>query len=155
MGQIRLEKTGLQLTGFKEKEDRYGNTVMQPIYKEKRLAGATFEVHASEDIVGKEGTIWYHADELVDTITTTKEGPDLSKTTFDDRHYEANLIYSDNHTPLVETVVTAGNTFIPSEISLKKEKEVLQLVQQSPKLPAKGLCSASIMIPIFIMRAVL
>ena len=146
MGQIRLEKTGLQLIGFKEKEDRYGNTVMQPIYEEKRLAGATFEVHASEDIVGKEGTIWYHADELVDTITTTKEGPDLSKTlplgryylvevsapegfTFDDRHYEANLIYSDDHTPLVETVVTAGNTFIPSEISLKKEKEVLQLVR--------------------------
>ena len=146
MGQIRLEKTGLQLIGFKEKEDRYGNTVMQPIYEEKRLAGATFEVHASEDIVGKEGTIWFHADELVDTITTTKERPDLSKIlplgryylvevsapegfTFDDRHYEANLIYSDNHTPLVETVVTAGNTFIPSEISLKKEKEVLQLVR--------------------------
>lgn len=146
MGQIRLEKTGLQLIGFKEKEDRYGNTVMQPIYEEKWLAGATFEVHASEDIVGKEGTTWYHTDELVDTITTTRDGPDLSKAlplgryylvevsapegfTFDDRHYEANLIYSDDHTPLVETVVTAGNTFIPSEISLKKEKEVLQLVR--------------------------
>ena len=146
-GQIRLEKTGLQLTGFKEKEDRYGNTVMQPIYEEKRLAGAVFEVHAAETITGKDGTVWYEQDALVDTITTTADGPDVSKPqplgryylvevsapdgySFDDRHYEADLIYADDHTPLVETVVTAGNDYLPAEISLTKEKEVLQIVQE-------------------------
>lgn len=146
-GQIRLEKTGLQLTGIKEKEDRYGNTVMQPIYEEKRLAGAVFEVHAAETITGKDGTVWYEQDALVDTITTTADGPDVSKTlplgryylvevsapdgySFDDRHYEANLIYADDHTPLVETVVTAGNDYLSAEISLMKEKEVLQIVQE-------------------------
>ena len=145
-GQIRLEKTGLQLTGFKEKEDRYGNTVMQPIYEEKRLAGAVFEVHAAETITGKDGTVWYEQDALVDTITTTADGPDVSKTlplsryylvevsapdgySFDDRHYAADLIYVDEHTPLVETVVTAGNDYLPAEISLTKEKEVLQIIQ--------------------------
>ncbi|MBQ9262862.1 MAG: hypothetical protein IJ189_01470 [Clostridia bacterium] len=146
-GQIRLEKTGLQLTGFKEKEDRCGNTVMQPIYEEKRLAGAVFEVHASEEVKGKDGTVWYEQDALVDTITTTADSPDVSKTlsvgkyylveisapvgySFDNRQYEANLIYADDHTPLVETVVTAGNDYLPAEISLAKEKEVLQTVQE-------------------------
>lgn len=146
-GQIRLEKTGLQLTGIKEKEDRYGNTVMQPIYEEKRLAGAVFEVHAAETITGKDGTVWYEQDALVDTITTTADGPDVSKVlplgwyylvevsapdgySFDDRHYEANLTYADDHTPLVETVVTAGNDYLPAEISLIKEKEILQIVQE-------------------------
>ena len=146
-GQIRLKKTGLQLTGFKEKEDRYGNTVMQPIYEEKRLAGSVFEVRAAETITGKDGTVWYEQDALVDTITTTADGPDVSKTlplgryylvevsapdgySFDDRHYEADLIYADEHTPLVETVVTAGNDYLPAEISLTKEKEILQIVQE-------------------------
>ena len=146
-GQIRLEKIGLQLTGIKEKEDRYGNTVMQPIYEEKRLAGAVFEVYAAETITGKDGTVWYEQDALVDTITTTADGPDVSKTlplgryylvevsapdgySFDDRHYEADLIYADEHTPLVETVVTAGNDYLPAEISLTKEKEILQIVQE-------------------------
>ena len=146
-GQIRLEKTGLQLTGFKEKEDPSGNTVMQPIYEEKRLAGAVFEVHAAERITGKDGTVWYEQDALADTITTTADGPNVSKTlplgryylletfapdgySFDDRHYEADLIYADDHTPLVETVVTAGNDYLPAKISLSKEKEVLQTVRE-------------------------
>ena len=120
---------------------------MQPIYEEKRLAGAVFEVHAAETITGKDGTVWYEQDALVDTITTTADGPDVSKTlplgryylvevsapdgySFDDRHYEANLIYADDHTPLVETVVTAGNDYLSAEISLMKEKEVLQIVQE-------------------------
>lgn len=146
-GQIRLEKTGLQLTGFKEKKDRYGNTVMQPIYEEKRLAGAVFEVHAAETITGKDGTVWYEQDALVNTITTTADGPDVSALlplgryylvevsapdgySFDDRHYETDLIYVDDHTPLVKPMVTAGNDYLPAEISLTKEKEVLQIVQE-------------------------
>ncbi len=141
-GRIRLEKTGLRLTGFREAKSLYGYSFMQPVYEEKRLVGAVFEVHAAENIVGRDGTLWYEQDALVDTITTTAEGPDLSRElplgryylveisapdgyTFDDRRYEADLVYADDHTPLVETVVTASNDYLPVEISLTKEKEVL------------------------------
>lgn len=161
-GKIILEKTGLQLSGFKEKEDRFGNTIMQPVYREKQLADAIFEIHAAEDIVGKDGTLWYEQDTLVDTITTTAEGHDASTElplgkyylieisapegyTFEDTRYEANLVYADDHTPLVETTVIAGNDYIPAEISLLKEKEIIQtakdgdLVMQSViSVPGEG-----------------
>ena len=145
-GRIILEKTGLQLTGFREKEDRYGNTINQPIYEEKRLEGAVFEIHAAEDIIGKDGTEWYRQDDLVEVITTTAAGEDASGElplgkyylievsapegyVFPDTRYEAELVYADDHTPLVEVTVKAGNDFIPGEIRLLKEKEITSIQQ--------------------------
>ena len=150
-GKIKLEKTGLQLTGFKEKEDRFGNTIMQPVYEEKRLEGAVFEIHAAEDIIGKDGTEWYTQDELVGTITTTADGEDVSGElplgkyylieifapegyVFPETRYEAELKYADDHTPLVEITVTAGNDFIPSEINLYKEKEITEIRQDDTSI---------------------
>ena len=146
-GRILLEKTGLQLTGFEEKQDGFGNTIHQPIYEEKYLAGAVFEVHAAEDIIGKDGTLWYHADELVDNITTTSEGKDASKVLplgkyylvetqapegyiFSGERYEASLEYADDHTALVEITVQAKNDYLPAEISLTKEKEDVQVITE-------------------------
>ena len=81
-GQIVLEKTGMVLTGFIESQDSTGYTVYTPDYHEGHIAGAVYEVRAVEDIVGKEGTRWFAADEVAATITTTAEGSEESTTTW-------------------------------------------------------------------------
>ena len=47
---------------------------MKPVYENKYLAGAVFELHAAEDVVGKEGTVFYKKDQLVEKLTTSKTG---------------------------------------------------------------------------------
>lgn len=145
MGCILLDKKGLQLTDVKITTDAWGNEVHMPVYEEDYLAGAVFEIRAAEDITAKDGTVWYQADELVDTITTTDNGGDASKELhlgkynvievsapegyfFTDRAYIVNLKYQDNQTALVEVRVNAQNDFLPAKISLFKEKETINIV---------------------------
>ena len=78
-GDVALEKTGMQLVSFKDEKDSYGNTVMTPVFQNGFLAGAVFELHAAEDIVGKEGTVFYKKDALVEKLTTSCTGAVKSK----------------------------------------------------------------------------
>ena len=78
-GDIVLEKTGLQLVRFSDEQDEFGNTVMKPVYQNGYMEGAVFELHAAEDIVGKEGTVFYKKDDLVETLTTSGTGAVKSK----------------------------------------------------------------------------
>ena len=145
MGRILLDKKGLQLTDVKITTDAWGNEVHTPLYEEDYLAGAVFEIRAAEDITGKDGTVWYQADELVDTITTTANGGDASRELplgkynvievsapegyfFTDRAYVVDLKCRDNQTALVEVRLTVENDFLPAEISLFKEKETINIV---------------------------
>jgi len=142
-GRISLEKKGLRLTGFEAEMDDYGNEVHNPIYENGYLAGAVFEVRAAEDIVGKDGTLWYGTNELVETLTTTSGGPVKSRelplgryhlveaqtpTGYipTDEPYEAALASTDSETAVVEVTAKAENKYLPAEILLKKEKESLQ-----------------------------
>lgn len=141
-GKILLEKQGLVLTGFEETDDGLGNTVHTPIYEDGWLEGAVFEVRAVEDIVGKEGTKWFSANDVAATITTsgneTDETPLLplghyyvtevsapAGYKFESTRYDVVLDSVDRYTPVVEIKVTAKNDFIPAQISLKKEKEIV------------------------------
>ena len=143
-GRIILEKKGLQLVGFEALSDDYGNEYQKPIYEERYLKGAVFELRAAEDVIGKDGTLWFAQNELVDTITTTGSDADASKVLplgkyylietetpegfiASEARYEANLVFQDNLTALVETKVTVGNDYMPIEIKLKKEKEISQV----------------------------
>ena len=145
MGRILLDKKGLQMTDVKITTDAWGNEVHTPVYEEGYLAGAVFEIRAAEDITGKDGTVWYQADELVDTITTTTNGGDASKELplgkynvtevsapegyfFTERAYVVDLKYRDDQTALVEVRVNAQNDFLPAEINLLKEKETINIV---------------------------
>ena len=60
--------------------DEDGNEVdlpvsYQPVYEEKQLAGAVYEVTAAEDIITPDGTLRYAAGEVVATLTTAQDGP--------------------------------------------------------------------------------
>ena len=142
MGQISLEKKGLQLVGF-ETQTEMGFEYQSPIFEERCLADAVFEVRAAEEIVGGDGTVWYQKDELVDTITTSGTGTDWSKElplgkyklmeiaapegyALSDEVYEVELKSIDGHTPLVTITIKAHNEYLSAEIQLEKEKEILK-----------------------------
>ena len=148
MGRVMVEKKGLRLVRLAEQTDAYGNSVHQPVYEEGYLAGAVFELRAAEDIVGKDGTVWFHAGDVADTITTTEAGKDASKELplgryelvevsapegylLDGAPHEVELRYENDRTAVVETNVTLGNDYLSAEITLEKEKEDLEIIMDS------------------------
>ena len=72
-GRVQVQKQGPVLVGFNEHQDPFGYTVHTPMYNIGSLSGAVFEVRAVEDIVGKDGTLWFKADEVA-AVLTTKDG---------------------------------------------------------------------------------
>ena len=162
MGRVTVEKKGLRLVRLAEQADAYGNIVHQPMYEEGYLAGAVFELRAAEDIVGKDGTLWFHACDVADTITTTETGKDASKELplgryelvevsapegylLDGAPHGVELRYENDRTAVVETTVTLGNDYLSAEITLEKEKEDLEIImdgdevrQEIVNIPGEG-----------------
>lgn len=147
MGRAMVEKKGLRLVRLAEQADAYGHVVHQPVYEEGYLAGAVFELRAAEDIVGKDGTVWFHAGDVADTITTTEAGKDASKELplgryelvevsapegylLDGAPHEVELRHENDRTAMVETNVTLGNDYLSAEITLEKEKEDLEIIME-------------------------
>lgn len=145
-GDVLLEKTGMQLVRFEDEQDAYGNTVMRPVFQNGYLAGAVFELRAAEDIVGKEGSVFYRKDELIETLTTSKTGSVKSKVlplgkyslteisapdgyVLDATPHPFTLAAVDQQTALVEVKVSAGNTYMPVRVTLRKQKENLLLTE--------------------------
>ena len=148
MGRVMVEKKGLKFVRLAEQADAFGHVVHQPVYEEGYLAGAVFELRAAEDIVGKDGTLWFHAGDVADTITTTEAGKDASKELplgryelvevsapegylLDSAPHEVELRYENDHTAVVETNVTLGNDYLSAKITLEKEKEDLEIIMDS------------------------
>ena len=144
-GRVLVEKKGLRLVRLAEQADAYGNIVHQPVYEEGYLAGAVFELRAAADVVGKDGTVWFHAGDVADTITTTEAGKDASKELplgryelvevsapegylLDGAPHEVELRYENDRTAVVETNVTLGNGYLSTEITMEKEKEDLEII---------------------------
>ena len=145
-GDVLLEKTGLQLVRFEDEQDAYGNTVMRPVFQNGYLAGAVFELRAAEDIVGKEGSVFYRKDELIETLTTSKTGSVKSRVlplgkyslteisapdgyVLDATPHPFTLAAVDQQTAMVEVKVSAGNTYLPVRVTLRKQKENLLLTE--------------------------
>lgn len=145
MGRVMIEKKGLKFVRLAEQADAFGNIVHQPVYEEGYLAGAVFELRAAADVVGKDGTVWFHAGDVADTITTTETGKDASKELplgryelvevsapegylLDGAPHEVELRYENDHTAVVETNVTLSNGYLSTEITMEKEKEDLEII---------------------------
>ena len=145
-GDVLLEKTGLQLVRFEDEQDAYGNTVMRPVFQNGYLAGAVFELRAAEDIVGKEGSVFYRKDELIETLTTSKTDSVKSRVlplgkyslteisapdgyVLDATPHPFTLAAVDQQTAMVEVKVSAGNTYLPVRVTLRKQKENLLLTE--------------------------
>ena len=145
-GDVLLEKTGLQLVRFEDEQDACGNAVMRPVFQNGYLAGAVFELRAAEDIVGKEGSVFYRKDELIETLTSSKTGSVKSKVlplgkytlteisapdgyVFDTTPHPFTLAAVDKQTAIVEVKVSASNTYLPVRVTLRKQKEDLLLTQ--------------------------
>lgn len=77
-GQVTIEKFGERFVAADFRLTEHGK-MYSPIYESQKLAGITYEIYAKEDIVGEEGTLWYHKGDLVDTFTTDEEGMTKSK----------------------------------------------------------------------------
>ena len=139
-GDVVLEKKGLQLVRFQNETDANGYSIMKPVYENGYLAGAKFELHAAENIVGKEGTTFYTKDQKIETLTTSSTGAVKSSLLPLGKYYLVEVsapdgyVYStercnftlsaiDKKTAVVEVKVSASNTYLPIKVSLEKKKE--------------------------------
>ena len=118
MGQIKVKKTDVET-----------NQIIP--------TGATYEIRAKENIVTPDGTIRVKKGELVDTITTGKDGTATSKKLYlgtyevqeskapegyvvNKTKYEAVLTYKDQTTEVVTTKVTGTDEPVKGKIQLRK-----------------------------------
>lgn len=131
-GTITVTKTGEMFSSVMESDGIY-----QPVYSARGLAGAIYEVTAAEDIYTQDGTLRYAKGEVVDTVTTDKDGTAVSKplylgkyevqetkapygTVLNDEIHTVELTYAGQEISITETVTEFCNERQKAEISLSK-----------------------------------
>lgn len=123
--------------------DENGNEVTfpitySPIYKSGNLANAVFQIYAAEDIVTLDGTTRYQQGELVDEITTGKDGIAKSKQLYLGKYtviektapdtfvnaneqYDVELTYAGQDIKVTSTALSVFNERQKVSVSLLKE----------------------------------
>lgn len=125
--------------------DENGNEITfpityQPIYEVKGLPGTVFQIYAAEDITTLDGTVRAYQGELVDEITTDKDGKSKSKELYlgkytviektategfynSNEQYDVELTYASQNVSVTSTALSLYNERQKVTISLAKELE--------------------------------
>ena len=78
-GKISISKRGEVFSTVTISGEETELPVYQPVYEEKGLSGAVYQVIAVTDVVTGDGTVRYKAGEVVDEITTGEDGTATTK----------------------------------------------------------------------------
>lgn len=125
--------------------DENGNEITfpityQPLYEVKGLPGTVFQIYAAEDITTLDGTVRTYQGELVDEITTDKDGKAKSKELYlgkytviektategfynSNEQYDVELTYAGQNVSVTSTALSLYNERQKVTISLAKELE--------------------------------
>ena len=127
-GKISVLKRGEMFSSVTEEDGKY-----TPVYSEKGLTGAEFEVSAAEDIYTADGTLRIKAGETADRIITVDDGTAESKELYPGKYLLREISAPEGFaadTEVKELTVTAGikkievkNERKKQEFKLKKELE--------------------------------
>ncbi len=131
-GVIRISKSGEAFSSVTEADSIY-----QPVFAVKGLAGAVYEITAAEDIITPDGTLRYAAGEVVDTVTTDETGLAESKPLYLGKYevreitaptgyvlntevHTAELVYAGQEVEITETAADFCNERQKTAVSLDK-----------------------------------
>ena len=139
-GTVSIEKTGEVFSGVNISGEENTDVIYQPVYEVKGLAGAVYEITAAEDIITPDGTVRFTKGEVVDTVTTDKNGLAKSKELYLGRYTvveitapegmvinkearEVELTYAGQEVSVTETATSFVNDRQKVTVSLEKTIE--------------------------------
>ena len=123
-GKISVLKRGEMFSSVEVSEDRY-----VPVYSERGLTGAEFEVTAAEDIYTSDGTLRISKGALADTLVTDESGEAESKELYPGKYLLREISAPDGFvadTEVKELTVTAGIKKIGVKNERKKQEYKIQ-----------------------------
>ena len=123
-GKISVLKRGEMFSSVEVSEDRY-----VPVYSEKGLKSAEFEVTAAEDIYTADGTLRIKAGETADRIISGADGTAESKELYSGKYLLREISAPDGFvldTEVKELTVTAGIKKIEVKNERKKQEYKIQ-----------------------------
>lgn len=117
-GIIRIQKSGEVFASVNKSDGVY-----QPVFANKKLAGAVYEITAAEDIITPDGTLRYTKGTAADTVTTDKKGNAASKPLYlgkyTVREIKAPYGMVLNSTPKTVELTYAGETVKVTETAIE------------------------------------
>ena len=143
-GTITVEKTGEVFYGVSVSGSEDTEVIYQPIYEITGLSDAVYEIRAAEDIITPDGTVRFTKGEIVDTVTTGKDGLAKSRELYlgnyevkeitapygmvlNDEIHTAELVHAGQNVSVTETATSFVNERQKVEISLNKTLETSDL----------------------------